>query len=395
MAEQARQAVVEIATALASSPAPEPREDDPTLASGAAGQAVLFAALAAVLPELGHAERAVALLDRAFDGIGAGGFGPELYAGYTGVGWAAEFLRGRLLASDEDHGADVDEALDEVLSASPPPGAHDLVRGLVGLGVYARERLPAPAARRTLERIVRHLGAMARHEGPGCCWPAEDARVADVGVAHGTAGVVAFLAACWREGVSEARPLMDGAVSWLLAHRLPLDGETRFPAFVALRADGPPPKPTRSAWCYGDPGVALALLSAARATGDVSWEREALEAARAAARRPMGHTQVVDAGLCHGAAGLGHLFHRLYQATGEDTFAHAARGWFTRTLAMRKPGEGIAGYLAFAPTHGSWHADPGLLTGAAGVALALLSAAWPIPSSWDRMLLADLPLVAS
>jgi hypothetical protein len=36
-------------------------------------------------------------------------------------------------------------------------------------------------------------------------------------------------------------------------------------------------------------------------------------------------------------------------------------------------------------------ADPGILTGAAGVALALLAAATPIEPSWDRMLLVSIP----
>jgi hypothetical protein len=212
-----------------------------------------------------------------------------------------------------------------------------------------------------------------------------------MGVAHGIGGVVALLGAAWCAGIAGARPLLDGAVTWLLDHRLPSGGETRCPAFVPVSPDSPPPKPTRSAWCYGDPGVALALLSASRATRQATWEQEALALARAAARRAPERTGVIDAGLCHGAAGLGHLFHRLYQATREDTFAEAARGWFAHTLALRRPGEGIAGFRAFEPHGQQWHDDPGLLTGAAGVALALLSAAWPVPPSWDRMLLADLP----
>ena len=54
----------------------------------------------------------------------------------------------------------------------------------------------------------------------------------------------------------------------------------------------------------------------------------------AAAKRPRGFSGVVDAGLCHGAAGLGHVFNRLFQATGEQRLALAAREWFSVALDM-------------------------------------------------------------
>jgi hypothetical protein len=42
-----------------------------------------------------------------------------------------------------------------------------------------------------------------------------------------------------------------------------------------------------------------------------------------------------------------------------------------------------------------WWDDPGILIGAAGIALALLSAATPLEPSWDRLLLVDIPPMGS
>jgi hypothetical protein len=123
------------------------------------------------------------------------------------------------------------------------------------------------------------------------------------------------------------------------------------------------PAPSRLAWCYGDPGVAAALLVAAQAVGEKSRERQALEIALHAAARPPEQARVVDAGLCHGAAGLGHLFNRMFQATGEKRLAEAARFWFQRTLEFRRRGKGIGGYLAWSPAKGrtmEWVADRGI-----------------------------------
>ena len=114
--------------------------------------------------------------------------------------------------------------------------------------------------------------------------------------------------------------------------------------------------------------------------------------ARRAAERPAEQSGVRDCGLCHGAAGVGHIFNRLFQATGEASLAAAARFWFERTLEMRHPDQDIAGFAAFMPdpehpdSH-SWIAAPGILEGAAGIGLALLAATTPIEPEWDRMLM--------
>src|SRR5262249_31783244 len=105
-------------------------------------------------------------------------------------------------------------------------------------------------------------------------------------------------------------------------------------------------------------------------------------------------TRVSDAGLSVGAAGLGHLFNRLFHATGEPTLAEASLFWFGRALDMRQPARGIAGYTARIPDADGVECcldAPGIVIGVAGIALALLSAATPLYPSWDRMMLLDIP----
>ena len=95
--------------------------------------------------------------------------------------------------------------------------------------------------------------------------------------------------------------------------------------------------------------------------------------------------------LCHGAAGVAHLFNRMFQATGEAWLAQAARRWFAQVFQLQHSGSGIAGYQSHvdsdATPGGSWRTEPGLLTGTAGLALALLAAATEIEPEWDRALL--------
>ena len=119
-----------------------------------------------------------------------------------------------------------------------------------------------------------------------------------------------------------------------------------------------------------------------------------MDIALTAAARDESTSHVRDAGLCHGAAGVGHLFNRMFQATGEERLAEAARLWFERTFTFQAPGEPIAGFRAWEvgiEGNPGWRPDAGFLEGAAGVGLALLGAVSGVEPAWDRVLLVSLP----
>jgi hypothetical protein len=148
---------------------------------------------------------------------------------------------------------------------------------------------------------------------------------------------------------------------------------------------------SRVAWCYGDLGVAVSLMSAAVVTGREDWRADALELAHGMAARPIETSLVIDTGLCHGAAGVAHLFNRLSQATGDAVLTRSAETWFAHTLAMRRT-DAIAGFPRGVPSDGAmtWEPAADLLSGATGVALALHAAISPVEPAWDQLLLADL-----
>ncbi|RYZ36692.1 MAG: Lanthionine biosynthesis cyclase LanC, partial [Myxococcaceae bacterium] len=260
------------------------------------------------------------------------------------------------------------------------------------------------SARECLGHVVRLLEKLSERDGLGARWWTVPGKQPphlrtrynmphlNLGVAHGAPGVIALLArACNAWEMPHARELARDAIRDLLRQRLPEGGSSRFPAWVARSI---PPKEARAAWCYGDPGVAAALLLAARELGMPEWEQEALLTARLAAHRPLEECRVKDALVCHGMAGLGHVFNRLYQATGDPLFLEAARGWLSRTLDVFQPGAGIGGYQSLeleGAAGEAWQDAPGVLAGSAGVALTLLAATTHIEPHWDRMLLMDLP----
>jgi lantibiotic biosynthesis protein len=380
---------------------------DPSLSGGSAGLAILYAYLSRTRGGRRYEQPAFRFLREAGDAVESVTMFPWLYSGFSGIAWAMAHVEGMLATSAERHSTeDVDEALKDFVSRPGWKADYDLVGGLVGLGVYALERLPAPRAASCLEGIVDRLEELAERRDGGTTWHTRPALLPphqrkeaprgyyNVGLAHGVPGVIAILGAAWAAGVRRraARRLLEGAVRWVLRQDVEHRGATSFPAWVI---PGRPAEACRSAWCYGSPGVATALFWAARNVGEKSWEQEALRIAGAAAERGADHAGVADAGLCHGAAGLGHIFNRLYQATGDETLMAAARFWFQRTLEMRRPGSGLGGFSALVGREdGSTYWDDvlALLTGAPGIALALLAATTAIEPAWDRMLLVSSPV---
>ncbi len=405
LAERAERAVTGIAREL---PGLEPRVGEPDfrracLATGAAGQAVFFHQLALTLGS--EREKAAAedlaedLLEDAVAALTSAPMSPSLFQGFSGIAWAAEHLRAR---NEVDRNQEIDALLLDRVAAAPWPETLDLVDGLVGIAVYAAERLPAPAGAGILEALAVRLQEAAEPVAEGLTWrfrPApgwESAPLYDLGLAHGVSGVVGARALLHGTVGARGRPavaaMLDRAVSWLLAQEVAAHdtaGTSRFPGLIY--ADRPA-APSRLAWCYGDLAVAVALLAAAQARGHDGWRQRSIDVAAQAALRSLASSKVKDSGLCHGAFGVAHLLNRLYQGTGDQRLREGALRWFREGFALERPGEAIAGFPACwadRAAGGSWAPDASLLTGAAGTALALLAGISAVEPTWDRILMAS------
>jgi len=232
-----------------------------------------------------------------------------------------------------------------------------------GIGQSSQPRIGGVGWYTPADRLVEH----ERARTPDGYW--------NLGVAHGAPGVIGLLARYAATGIEprRSRVLLDSAVAYLRAVAAPGDGGRYAPWLP-----GESPVPRRLAWCYGDLGVAMALLGAALLVEEPAWRAEGLALAHACAGRSRTEAAIVDTGLCHGAAGIAHLFNRMAQATGDGVLATAAHTWLDHTLAMHDSD----GHAATAT----------ILTGTPGVALVLHAAISEVEPHWDRLLLADLPL---
>jgi class I lanthipeptide synthase len=392
LSAKARASIEEIASGL-SRVLEEPEKIGPDLASGLAGIALFFHYHWESLNEPTSKELADHAAHLTAVRCQETSLGPGLYEGLAGIGWAIGYLG----LSDSVDLDELDSALRQYLSNRPWRESFDLISGIVGLGTYGLERFKTTGDTRLVQLAIHRLYETCLKGPDGVVtWPdiptAEKRKRFpkgrfDMGVAHGTPGVVAFLSSA--HSVLPEDPclveMLDGAVAWLLKYRQP--GGPRTSCFW-YQVPPTPEEVSRSAWCYGDPGIAMTLVRAADVVPN-RLQNQGVEVARVAALRQFDDAGVVDAGLCHGSSGLALIFHRLFQRTGEDTLRDASNRWIEETLRLRVPGEGLAGYREWWPDGdgtGSWRTSVGFLTGAAGVGLSLLASVTDVEPRWDRVL---------
>jgi lantibiotic biosynthesis protein len=386
-------------------------------------EALLYGYLAVALDDLGWANRATECLNEAIDEVAQSGNYPGLFGGLTGLGWTVEHISHLLqgisvpadddseLRSDQNEGdeeeedlnEDIDSAVFKRLPNTSSSSPYDLISGLVGFGTYFLERLPRESAIQGIRAVFDQLenlaesvdDGMAWHSGPELLpdWQREQAPSGyyNLGVAHGIPGIIHFLSEAWATGIVERErsyKLLDSAVSWLIAQQRPSGSLSWFSSWIV---PGKESTDSRMAWCYGDLGILSVLLQAANRTGRGDWQAFAKELLNHCLAWNVDRAGIADAPLCHGAAGVAHIFNRIYQTEGDRRCLDAALLWYQRTMDFRQAGSGVGGFSSRTRPDPSglpvWEASPAFLDGAAGVALAFLSAVTPIEPGWDRLLL--------
>lgn len=273
-------------------------------------------------------------------------------------------------------------------------GEYDLFYGLTGLTALLLQRMPdsdvlADQLTGLVTYLVRLTEPCPRHGMllPGW-WVGHDPDPlrptpgghANLGMAHGAAGILAALALALRHGhvVAHHAEAIEALTGWFdrWRHYDPDQG-TWWPQWLTLNdlATGLSSQtaPGRPSWCYGTPGIARALHLAAIATHNHDRRADA-EQLLAGCLDERHIQRLTEPGLCHGLAGL-------YQ-----TAFRAATDANDPTIARRLPA--LAAALQAAASHATGHGEAGLLTGHLGVHLAVHTARHGAPrTGWDTCLL--------
>lgn len=251
-----------------------------------------------------------------------------------------------------------------------------------------------------LERVMQRLTDWTCQPSPGGLWtpahrvlgkdhglhPELRSGYLNLGVAHGIAGPLSLACLVQLTGRADLdlRPLITSLAECLCASIVLSNEGLDVPYHVLPSGVHRPERPTRTAWCYGNPGAARALQLAARACARPDWEETAVAILHAALGRDTGSRGIPSPNFCHGKAGLIHLLHRFTRDASRSDPAlieHLNRE-LDELLDMHDPSAPYG--FREVDLQGRAQDNPGFLEGAAGVAAVLAAFGSDEPMMWER-----------
>lgn len=313
--------------------------------------------------------------------------------GLSGVGWLIHYLtKKRLFELDaDDFLEDLDTLLIENIPFQVKNLFYDLLHSSLGIGFYLIKRKRFKA----VEQIVAGLYETAIVTDEEIKWQRFDdyhakAFIYDLGLAHGNAGILNFLSLCYENEIltEKVHYLLKGLIRFFLNNKRSLTQSPTYFVSSELKSIYPERRADRTsrlAWCYGDLGITYTLLLTAERMDDNILYTETIHMLLTIAkRRYPAYTGIEDAAFCHGTAGVGYIFLKLYQKTKNTEFLSTAEYWAEQTINLGNTEGGSCGYL-FALDHKSMQNCNDLLNGLMGVNLFLLSLKHAdITSDWSE-----------
>ncbi len=278
-------------------------------------------------------------------------------------------------------------------------GNYDYLHNALGIGLYFLNRNNKQSID-YLEALIIELEKIAEKDINGLKWRStiqtnnESKEVYNLSLSHGIASIIAFLSKAYKQDILKVKTkeLLGGAITYLLSLKSDIPDAysgAYFPSWKYVNENEIETKSSRLAWCYGDLGIGIILWQAAHILQNAEWEKMAIDILlHTTTRKDPIKEYVIDAGICHGSAGIAHIYNRMYHYTGILAFKESAIYWLNVTLDKATFSDGLAGYKTwYTPEYGGWKNAKGLLEGIAGIGLVLLAATSNTEPKWDECLL--------
>ena len=213
----------------------------------------------------------------------------------------------------------------------------------------------------------------------------------NLSISHGLSSLIILLAKANMLGIrkSKTKELLEKSLNFLYSQEYNnSNNRFLFPDYIDssnMKYGG-----GRLAWCYGDLGIAIALWQAGDALNDKKLKQKASDICLNTTKiRKYEDAGVLDAGLCHGTAGIAHIYNRMYRYTNNPEFKKAANYWIEETLKIATFADGLAGFKVYRTAeYGGYVNEYSLLQGVSGIGLSLLSYVNEKDDpTWDKCLL--------
>ena len=373
--------------------------------SGVSGIAIFQFYYAQFLQKEHHKDVGADILSWIIEKINNGYIYHTYCGGIAGAAWAIEFLKKEkfidldtdLLLSQLD-----DFLIDSIQRQEDNIVFYDFLHGVLGIGYYFLKRYQSTESivlkkkyKDVLLEIIVSLDASSLKDKDGARWESvliieEGLKGYNLSLSHGMSSIINFVSrlVMYDDFHASGKELLEESVHYIMRLKSEDASCTSFfPNWVTI--DHIQSKNTRLAWCYGDLGVGISLWRAGIALKNTPLSKSAIDVLkRSASRKDRKEAKVIDAGLCHGAYGIMHIYHYMYQETNDPIFKEAADFWIDQALEMATHKEGYAGYMQWkAGEESGWKTETNILEGIAGIGLSIISYLAPFKTKWNECLL--------
>lgn len=332
------------------------------------------------------------LISASFEEVNNGFGYPTFSNGISGFMWTLHHLSQEGFMDEEESSEEMLSYLGDHMLTYAREEHFDYLHGANGIGLYL-VHLYDKVDKHYFSELIRLLREKGIATNDSIKWESlinydTGQRAYNLSLSHGIASTIVFLSHLITQQPehNETLDLLNRCINYLLSTKFSADKNLNslYPGFVD---DSGKDYDSRLSWCYGDLGASVALHKAGTVLNRPELVEEAIAVMLSAAQKrgPM-QQQVFDAGVCHGTAGLAHIFNHFYQLTGNETFKEAAVYWLDETLLMARFDDGPAGFKRYSPKDG-WEDAFGFLDGIAGIGLVLMSTISDVEPKWDRCLL--------
>jgi lantibiotic modifying enzyme len=312
----------------------------------------------------------------------------------SGVMWCIDHLTTEGVIEYENDDQDIHDYLEEQSLIYANDNNFDFLHGANGLALYL---LRKESNLHLFNEIIELLFSKGIIHDDTIKWESVvnfDSRRKgyNLSLSHGISSIIIILSKFIEKYPNHKRAieLVNLSINYLLSKKNhpTLSSLYKFPSYIDSEYDDEQARiQSRLGWCYGDMGNAVALYTAGQVLKNHNLIDEALEIMlHSTKNKDLNAAGAKDAGLCHGTAGISHIFNRFYQCTGKLEFKNAALYWLERTLEMATFEDGFAGYKTFQGQE-TWKSELSFLDGVAGIGLVLMSTISDVEPKWDNCLL--------
>ena len=329
---------------------------------------------------------------------------PTFCAGIAGACWVLEILKEEEFVELEEDifSPELNVFLFESMKDDIEQENYDFLHGAMGYGFYffkryqnAKDQISKNTYKEYIVYLIDSLRKSSRKSDHGIWWESvlrkeEGLKGCNLSLSHGMSSTINFLSrlADYDDFYKDVIELIKKASSYIISCRnKDASLSSSFPNWII--DETPQDNNSRLAWCYGDLGIGISLLRAAEVLKDDSLYQQSIGILkRSTKRRDLNEASVLDAGLCHGAYGIMHIYSYLHKKTKEPDFRDAADFWASQSLAFGNHQDGYAGYMAWrGGDDEKWIPETSLLEGVAGMGLSIISYLAPFDTKWDECLL--------